>query len=82
MLTTIARFAPKPHDCPPAVHARTTSATPGFRGATRTEETTVQDASQNPALNGVRLPDGRVVSWAEAFPRDYATIFRKTTATG
>ena len=42
----------------------------------------MQDASQNPALNGVRLPDGRVVSWAEAFPRDYATIFRKTTATG
>lgn len=27
------------------------------------------DASLNPKLNGVRLPDGRVVPWAVAFPR-------------
>lgn len=27
------------------------------------------DASMNAALNGVRLPDGRLVPWAVAFPR-------------
>lgn len=27
------------------------------------------DASHDPKLNGVRLPDGRVVPWATAFPR-------------
>jgi hypothetical protein len=26
------------------------------------------DARRNAALNGVRLPDGREVSWADAFP--------------
>lgn len=34
------------------------------------------DASLDAELNGVRLPDGRVVSWAVAFPRDYETIFK------
>ena len=29
----------------------------------------LQDASLNVRLNPVELPDGRVVSWAEAFPR-------------
>lgn len=27
------------------------------------------DASLDPILNGVQLPDGTVVSWAVAFPR-------------
>lgn len=28
----------------------------------------MKDASLNPVLNGVRLPDGRIVAWAIAFP--------------
>jgi len=35
------------------------------------------DASMNPKINGVRLPDGRVVAWAEAFPRNYDRIFAR-----
>jgi len=27
------------------------------------------DAAYDVAINAVRMPDGRVVSWAEAFPR-------------
>ena len=29
----------------------------------------MKDASLNVGLNGIRLPDGRTVAWAVAFPR-------------
>jgi hypothetical protein len=39
------------------------------------------DASRDAELNPVHLPDGREVSWAVAFPRDFAIQFAGTQPT-
>jgi len=44
--------------------------------AVQSSEEGVMDGSTNVELNGVTLPDGRKVSWADAFPIDFAELFK------
>jgi hypothetical protein len=45
-------------------------------GGDSEDEEMTNDAARNVKLNPVHLPDGQVVSWAEAFPTKHAVSLR------